>query len=108
MADSLVARKYFDGIYIPMGLIVFGTFITKREWSLYAVILALSLGAWKFTSMRKSFLAGVLARSRRSMLAIPISVLMVELAEPKKVLKPDAFQEFELKEKTVISHNVAM
>ncbi|TPX12087.1 uncharacterized protein E0L32_007202 [Thyridium curvatum] len=79
MADSLVARKYFDGIYIPMGLIVFGTFITKREWSLYAVILALSLGAWKFTSM-----------------------------QPKKVLKPDAFQEFELKEKTVISHNVAI
>lgn len=27
---------------------------------------------------------------------------------PKKVLKPDAFQEFELKEKTVVSHNVAM
>lgn len=29
-------------------------------------------------------------------------------AEPKKVLKPDAFQEFELKEKTIVSHNVAM
>lgn len=28
--------------------------------------------------------------------------------EPKKVLKPDVFQEFELKEKTVISHNVAI
>lgn len=28
--------------------------------------------------------------------------------EPKKVLKPDAFQDFELKEKTIISHNVAM
>ena len=27
---------------------------------------------------------------------------------PKKVLKPDAFQEFELKEKTIISHNVAI
>jgi len=27
---------------------------------------------------------------------------------PKKVLQPDSFQEFELKEKTVISHNVAM
>jgi len=26
----------------------------------------------------------------------------------KKVLKPDVFQEFELKEKTIISHNVAM
>lgn len=28
--------------------------------------------------------------------------------EIKKVLKPDVFQEFELEEKTVISHNVAM
>jgi cytochrome-b5 reductase len=27
---------------------------------------------------------------------------------PKKALKPDIFQEFELKEKTIISHNVAM
>lgn len=40
--------------------------------------------------------------------------VLVELAltlvstEPKKVLKPDVFQEFELKEKTVISHNVAI
>lgn len=30
------------------------------------------------------------------------------VADAKPVLKPDAFQEFELKEKTVISHNVAM
>jgi hypothetical protein len=29
-------------------------------------------------------------------------------AEVRKVLKPDVFQEFELKEKTIISHNVAM
>jgi hypothetical protein len=29
-------------------------------------------------------------------------------AEIKKVLKPDVFQEFELREKTILSHNVAM
>lgn len=29
-------------------------------------------------------------------------------AEVKKVLKPDSYQEFELKEKTIISPNVAM
>ena len=28
--------------------------------------------------------------------------------EAKKALKPDVFQEFELREKTVLSHNVAM
>jgi cytochrome-b5 reductase len=28
--------------------------------------------------------------------------------EVKKVLKPDVFQDFELEEKTIVSHNVAM
>lgn len=32
----------------------------------------------------------------------------VSIIELKVVLKPDVFKEFELKEKTVISHNVAM
>ncbi|RYC60057.1 hypothetical protein CHU98_g6140 [Xylaria longipes] len=80
MADApLTAKKYVDGIYIPAGLIVFGTFIVKKEWTPYAALLAVLLSVWKFTS-----------------------------SQPKKVLKPDAFQEFELKEKTIISHNVAM
>ncbi|KAI5928395.1 NADH-cytochrome b5 reductase 1 [Camillea tinctor] len=78
-APSLTSRQYFDGIYIPAGLLVFGTFIVKREWVPYAALLALALGAWKYQS-----------------------------SLPKKVLKPDTFQEFELKEKTVISHNVAI
>jgi hypothetical protein len=34
--------------------------------------------------------------------------LTLERAEPKKVLNPTKFQEFELQEKTIISHNVAM
>ncbi len=33
---------------------------------------------------------------------------LIQLTEPKSVLKPTEFQDFELKEKTVISHNVAM
>ncbi|KAI0194184.1 hypothetical protein F4808DRAFT_353138 [Astrocystis sublimbata] len=76
---SLTAKKYIDGIYIPAGLIVFGTFIVKRDWTPYAALVAILLGVWKFTQ-----------------------------SQPKKVLKPDAFQDFELKEKTIISHNVAI
>jgi cytochrome-b5 reductase len=68
-----------DGIYIPAGLLVFGTFIVKKEWTLYAALLALTLGLVKFWRI-----------------------------QPAKVLKPDQFQDFELKEKTVISHNVAI
>ncbi|KAK3494818.1 NADH-cytochrome b5 reductase 1 [Neurospora hispaniola] len=77
--ESLLERKYFDGIYIPAGLLVFGTVIVKKEWTLYAALAALVLGAIKYFRML-----------------------------PKKVLKPAVFQEFELKEKTIISHNVAI
>ncbi|XXH04790.1 hypothetical protein Hte_011212 [Hypoxylon texense] len=75
----LTSKAYFDGIYIPAGLLVLGTFIVKREWTPAAVLIAITLGALKYW---------------RTL--------------PKKVLKPTVFQEFELKEKTVISHNVAI
>ncbi|KAK4190126.1 putative NADH-cytochrome b5 reductase [Podospora australis] len=78
-SDSLLSRKYIDGIYIPAGLIVFGTAILKAEYVLHAVVVAIALGAIKFWR-----------------------------TQPKKVLKPDVFQEFVLKEKTIISHNVAI
>lgn len=79
MPEPLSSRKYFDAVYIPVGLIIVGTIIVKREWTPYSIVLALALGGWKFFSL-----------------------------QAKKVLKPNEFQEFELKEKTVISHNVAI
>lgn len=79
MSEPLTSRMYIDGIYIPVGLLVVGTLIMKREWALYSVAIALVLGSWKFYRL-----------------------------QPKKVLNPEVFQEFELKEKTVISHNVAI
>jgi hypothetical protein len=42
------------------------------------------------------------------LLSLESPLTLLRAIEPKKALKPDAFQEFELKEKTVISHNVAM
>ncbi|KAF3063724.1 NADH-cytochrome b5 reductase 1 [Daldinia childiae] len=78
-ALPLSSRAYFDGIYIPAGLLVFGTFIVKKEWTPAAALVAIVLGLIKYY---------------RSL--------------PKVVLKPDVFQEFELKEKTIISHNVAI
>lgn len=54
MSDSLLAKKYIDGIYIPAGLLVFGTILTKSEWAPYAALLALALGALKFFNMRMS------------------------------------------------------
>ncbi|KAI1302557.1 hypothetical protein F5Y03DRAFT_205846 [Xylaria venustula] len=101
MADTpLTAKKYVDGIYIPAGLLIFGTFIVKREWVPYAAIAAILLSVWKFTSSRMFS-----PTSRSSPFR---SVNHHCYVEPKKVLKPDAFQDFELKEKTIISHNVAI
>ncbi|KAJ4419325.1 NADH-cytochrome b5 reductase [Gnomoniopsis sp. IMI 355080] len=77
--EPLSSKKYVDGIYIPAGLIVLGTAIVKREWLPYAVVLAIALGAIKFLR-----------------------------TQPKKALKPDVFQEYELKEKTILSHNTAI
>jgi len=37
-----------------------------------------------------------------------ICAILLTVAAPRKVLKPTEFQEFELKEKTVLSHNTAM
>ncbi|KAL2123371.1 hypothetical protein VTJ04DRAFT_3826 [Mycothermus thermophilus] len=79
MGDSLLSSQYIHGVYIPAALIVVGTAIVKREWLIYGVLLSVSLGAFKLFNM-----------------------------QPKKVLKTDEFQEFELKEKTIISHNVAI
>lgn len=77
--SQFTSRSFIDGVYIPSALLIVGTAIVKKEWLPYAITLALLLGGFKIYGSR-----------------------------PKTVLKPDVFQDFELKEKTVISHNVAI
>ncbi|KAI5781161.1 hypothetical protein EDC01DRAFT_245128 [Geopyxis carbonaria] len=69
------------GLYIPAGLIVLGTAIIDRNYLPHAIGVALLLGAFK---------------------------VFRGIPEATKVLKPNEFQEFELSEKIVISHNVAI
>ncbi|KAE9367505.1 ferredoxin reductase-like protein [Stipitochalara longipes BDJ] len=78
-SNPYLSKSYVDGVYIPSGLLVVGCLIVKREWLPYAIVLALALGGYKVFSMRV-----------------------------QKILKPDVFQNFELSEKTIISHNVAI
>jgi cytochrome-b5 reductase len=54
MADPipLTSKKYFDQIYIPAGLLVFGTYIVKKAWIPYAALVAILLSVWKFTTLR--------------------------------------------------------
>jgi len=56
MAEPLSSKVYFDGIYIPAGLIVVGTYIVKKDLLPYAVILAVALGALKFFNLRTTLL----------------------------------------------------
>ncbi|KAG9236996.1 hypothetical protein BJ875DRAFT_191256 [Amylocarpus encephaloides] len=77
--STFTSKAMVDGVYIPSGLLIFGCAIVKREWLPYAVALALALGSYKVWS-----------------------------SQAKPVLKPTEFQNFELKEKTIISHNVAI
>ncbi|KAI9799942.1 MAG: NADH-cytochrome b5 reductase [Sarcosagium campestre] len=76
---SALAPQYIHGIYIPVGLLLVGTAIVKIEWLPYAAIVGVILGAWKVYNNRT-----------------------------RKVLNPKEFQNFELKEKTIVSHNVAI
>ncbi|KAI4599697.1 NADH-cytochrome b5 reductase [Pestalotiopsis sp. 9143b] len=78
-ASSLTSSQNLNGIIIPSGLLIFGTLIVKKEWAPYAVLLALALGSFKYFSQL-----------------------------PKIFLKPDNFQDLELKEKTILSHNTAI
>lgn len=103
MSEPVLSKKMFDGIYIPAGLLVVGTIIVKREWTPWAVLVALILGAIKAYRVREY------NQSQPNMLStLQLYANTPSCTEPKKVLKPDVFQEFELKEKTVISHNVAI
>jgi len=78
-SSSPFAPQYVHGIYIPSALLIVGTAIIKSEWLAYAVALAAILGGWKVYNNL-----------------------------PRKVLKPNEFQNFELKEKTILSHNTAI
>lgn len=45
--NKYLGASYINGVYIPMGLLVAGCLIVKKEWTPYAVVLALVLGSWK-------------------------------------------------------------
>ncbi|CAO2652143.1 Nn.00g004260.m01.CDS01 [Neocucurbitaria sp. VM-36] len=76
---SAFSPQYVNGIYIPSALLLIGVAIIKRDLLPYAIAFAALVGGWKFYS-----------------------------SGTRKVLKPTDFQEFELEEKTVLSHNTAI
>lgn len=51
---SVLSSQYVHGVYIPSALLIVGTAIVKMEWVIYAVALAVLLGAWKVYNNRMS------------------------------------------------------
>lgn len=96
-------KVYLDAIIIPAGLLVAGVYIVKPDYVLYAAAVTAALSAFKFKRMREWPSNGELTFDLGTLLT-PLYLYV----EPKKVLKPAEFQEFELTEKTVLSHNTAM
>ncbi|KAL4987863.1 NADH-cytochrome b5 reductase 1 [Aspergillus falconensis] len=79
---SALSPENITGVYVPSALLVVGTFILKKEWVPVAVALAAGFVALKLAIGGNS--------------------------KPRKVLNPNEFQHFVLKEKNDISHNVTI
>ncbi|ETI20438.1 NADH-cytochrome b5 reductase 1 [Cladophialophora carrionii CBS 160.54] len=82
MGNPAFSQANINGVYIPSVLLIVGVAIIKREYVPYAVAFAALVGGYKI------FASG------------PPS--------PRKVLKPDIFQEFPLTDIKKTSHNVAI
>lgn len=53
MGESFFSRAHFDSVYIPAGLLLFGTWIVKQEFIPYAAALALALGGYRFYDLSR-------------------------------------------------------
>lgn len=51
--DAALARR--DYVFIPAGLLIAGTWICKRDWTIYAAIVAVLFGAYNLYALRKYF-----------------------------------------------------
>lgn len=102
-----LSSQYINGIYIPSTLLLVGVAIVKSAWLPYAAAVAVLLGSWKIYNNRQldilTSFGELFGHQARQEADFPGGELGA-----RNCLKPDVFQEFYLKEKTIISHNVAM
>ena len=111
-STSLLSAQFINGVYIPSGLLTLGVAIVKFEWLPFAIAVSLVLGAWKIytAGQQRIFLKGSLGERGLTTTNIKAPELapVPEKLMATNALQPDVFQDFPLKEKTVLSHNVAM
>lgn len=92
------------GLYIPVGLLVVGVGVIDYNYIPHAVAVAVILGAFKVFRGRGLHLSPPLFFS----VAASLNAAIDFSSESRVILKPDVFQDFELAETTVVSHNVGM
>ena len=61
--SSLLAPQYVNGVYVPVGLLLIGTAIVKREWLPFAAVLGALLGAWRVYNNRMKYSLYIVAQA---------------------------------------------
>lgn len=117
-SSSWFSSQYINGIYIPSGLLLLGIAIVRAAWIPYAAALVLVLGSWKiyrnrnslslYLSMLKTDFFQWNLRRRNGAFCDILLTGFITFKGIQKSLNADVFQEFKLKEKTIVSHNVTM
>lgn len=114
-SNSWLSSQYVNGIYIPSGLLLLGIAIVRAAWIPYAAAVVPVLGSWKIYRNRNSlsffWFKICLVNSVEVRLGFFCDILLTKWLYQtgvQKSLKADVFQEFKLKEKTIVSHNVTM
>ncbi|KAL9096813.1 MAG: hypothetical protein Q9163_006395 [Psora crenata] len=97
---SPLSPQLITSVYLPSAIVLIGVGIAKKEWLPFALVIPVVLGALHYYGNGKSA-AAYTCGLRRVLNSGAVEVV-------KKALKPNVYQDFRLKEKTVISHNVAI
>ena len=95
---SPLSPQLITSVYLPSAIVLFGVGFAKKEWLPFALVIPIVLGALHYYGNGQF----VIETQRREICLLWLQSVV------KKALKPDVFQDFALKEKTVLSHNVAM
>ncbi|KAL9636414.1 MAG: hypothetical protein Q9164_002834 [Protoblastenia rupestris] len=95
---SPLSPQLITSVYLPSAIVLFGVGYAKKEWLPFALVIPIVLGALHYYGNGQFVID---TQPREICLLWSQSVV-------KKALKPDVFQDFTLKEKTVLSHNVAI
>lgn len=93
--SGLLSPQYINFVYLPSAVLLLSAGAIDLRFLPVAAVISALLGTWQFYFNGEK-------------IEHPVELVKDSLPEKNDVLDPKVFQEFPLKEKTEISHNVAM